>query len=129
VCLSYGDESLWYSLPAERREALIEECMAYGRVLERQGQGVGGMALESATKAKTVRAKNGKVIVTDGPYAETKELLGGVAIFKFRNMDHAVQAWSNHPSLRLGEIFELRPVAEEFEARWEERIASGQAVT
>jgi hypothetical protein len=56
-------------------------------------------------------------VVTDGPYAETKELLGGVAINRFVDIDRAVEAWSQHPCLRLGDVLELRPADEEFNAR------------
>jgi hypothetical protein len=57
------------------------------------------------------------VLVTDGPYAETKEQLGGVAINRFTNIDHAVEAWSNHPCLRVGGVLEIRLADEEFNAR------------
>jgi hypothetical protein len=61
------------------------------------------------------------VIVTDGPYAETKEQIGGVAIVEFTDMEQAVEAWSKHPCLRMGDALELRPVDEAFKARWEAR--------
>ena len=57
------------------------------------------------------------MLVTDGPYAETKEQLGGVAIHKFTDIDRAVEAWTNHPCLRVGSVLEIRPVDEEFNAR------------
>ena len=56
------------------------------------------------------------MLVTDGPYAETKEQLGGVATLRFRDLDHAIQAWSNHPCLRVGDSLEIRPADEQFDA-------------
>jgi len=61
------------------------------------------------------------VLVTDGPYAETKEQVGGVAVLEFRDMQHAVEAWSQQPCLRIGDVLELRAVDEEFNAEWEAR--------
>ena len=117
VCLGYGNESAWTAMSSSARESRIAECMAYDAVLRKYGQSLGGVALQSARTAKTLRSKGGKVLVTDGPYAETKELLGGVAINRFMDIDRAVEAWSQHPCLRLGDVLEIRPADEEFNAR------------
>lgn len=95
--------------------------MAYDKVLRKYGHYVEGAALQAATSAKTLRPQGGKVMVTDGPYAETKEQIGGVAILEFVNMEQAVEAWSKHPCLRMGDALELRPIDEAFNARWEAR--------
>ena len=117
VCLGYGNESAWTAMSSSERESRIEECMAYDAVLRKFGQPLGGVALQSVDTAKTLRSNGGKVLVTDGPYAETKELLGGVAIHKFTDIDRAVEAWSKHPLLRVGSVMEIRPADEEFNAR------------
>lgn len=117
VCLSYGDENTWNAMSNNEREGLIEECMAYDAVLRKYGQSVGGVALQSVRTAKTLRSRGGKVLVTDGPYAETKEQVGGVAINKFTDIDCAVEAWLKHPCLRVGDVLEIRPADEEFNAR------------
>jgi hypothetical protein len=117
VCLGYGDESAWNAVSSTEREGLIEECMAYDAVLRKHGLPVGGVALQSARTAKTLRSRAGRVLVTDGPYAETKEQIGGVAINKFTDIDRAVEAWSKHPCLRVGDVLEIRPADEEFNAR------------
>jgi hypothetical protein len=117
VCLGYGNESAWTAMSSSERESRIEECMVYDAVLRRYGQSLGGVALQSARTAKTLRSKGGKVLVTDGPYAETKELLGGVAINRFKDRDRAVEAWSQYPDLRRGDVLEIRPADEEFNAR------------
>ncbi|MGH9868587.1 MAG: YciI family protein [Candidatus Polarisedimenticolia bacterium] len=80
----------------------------------------GGAALQLASSARTLRWKNGKVVVTDGPYAETKEVLGGLGLLEARDMNHAVELISKHPGVRIGP-FEIRPVDEKFTARIEER--------
>ena len=100
-------------MSSSKREALIEECMAYDAVLHKYGQSLGGVALQSLPTAKTLRSKGGKALVTDGPYAESKELLGGVAINRFIDIDRAVEAWSKHPALRVGDVLEkfLAPIA------------------
>jgi hypothetical protein len=61
------------------------------------------------------------VVVTDGPYAETKEQLGGILIIEARDMKHAIELMSKHPGVRLGGPFEIRPAAEEIDAMWAQR--------
>ena len=117
VCMAYGDENVWNALSKSEREAQIEECMAYDAVLRKYGLSLGGVALQGVRTAKTLRSKGGKVLVTDGPYAETKEQLGGVAINRFTDIDRAIEAWLKHPCLRAGDVLEIRPADEEFNAR------------
>jgi hypothetical protein len=117
VCMGYGDENNWMAMSSSEQEAMLAECIAYDEVLRKYGQSVGGLALQSARTAKTLRAKDGKILVTDGPFAETKEQLGGIAINSFTDIDRAVAAWSNHPCLRAGDVLEIRPADLEFNAR------------
>ena len=121
ICLGYGDERVWNAMPDNERTALINECAAYGEVLSQYGASVGGDALQDSRTAKTLRHRGGKVIVTDGPYAETKEQLGGIAIFKVRDMEQAIEAWSKHPGLRVGDALEIRPADEAINALIEAR--------
>jgi hypothetical protein len=121
VCLGCSNEAVWNGLSKKEQDALIDECMAYDKVLRKYGRYVDGAALQPATTAKTLRSRDGKVVVTDGPYAETKEQIGGVAILEFVDIEQAVEAWSKHPCLRMGDALELRPVDEAFVARWESR--------
>ena len=79
------------------------------------------MKLEGVETAKTLRAKGGKVVVTDGPFAETKEQLGGVVVLGLTDMNHAVELLSHHPALRFGVTIEVRPIDEELNERWEAR--------
>jgi hypothetical protein len=121
VCFAYGNQKNWAALSASERDAVIEECIAYGETHLKHAGWVGGAALQPPGTAKTLRAKAGKVLVTDGPYAETKEQLGGVAIFTFRDLDDAVASWSGHPCLRMGDSLEVRAADDEFEALYEAR--------
>ena len=125
VWLGYADEKLWASMPNEERDSMSEECFAYND-FQRHGRhwtGV-GEALRTSRAAKTLRWNGGKVVGTDGPYSETKELLGGVSMNRFSDIDRAVEAWSKHPCLRVGDVFEIRPTDEEFYAR----IAASEAL-
>ena len=84
VCLAYGDEKNWNALSKIEQNAKIDECMAYGESVRDRCALLGGEALQSATTAKTLCFRAGKVMITDGPYAETKEQVGGAAIFDAR---------------------------------------------
>jgi hypothetical protein len=117
VCLGCFNEAAWDALSPEGLAALRGSCMDYGEVLkERGGTAVLGAALQGAKRAKTLRSQQGRVVVTDGPFAETKEQIGGVAIYRFRDMDQAIEAWRDHPCLKFGDTFELRPADEVFAA-------------
>lgn len=108
VCLGYLDEEKWNTLSEKEREALMDECFAYDDTLRKEGHFAGGEALQSAKNATTLRWQNGKVSTTDGPYAETKEQLGGILILEARDLNHAIQLMSRHPGVKAGP-FEIRP--------------------
>src|SRR5262245_8295010 len=112
ICLGYMDETLWSSMTEEKRNAFMDECFAYDDILKRNGHFVGGEALQESTNAATLRFRNGNVTVTDGPFAETKEQLGGILILEARDFNHALQLMSKHPSIRMGGTFEIRPAAD-----------------
>jgi hypothetical protein len=80
-------------------------------VLRKNGHFAGGEGLQPPTNAVTLRFRNGKVSVTDGPYAETKEQLGGILILEANDLNHAIQLMSKHPGVRMGP-FEIRPAAD-----------------
>lgn len=80
--------------------------------LRANGHWGGGEALQSPESALTLSWKNGKVVTTDGPYAETKEQIGGILFLEARDMNHAVQLIGQHPALTFGTIFEIRPVGD-----------------
>ena len=111
VCLGYIDEQKWDGISEDERNALMDECFAYDDVLRKNGHFAGGEALESAQSAATLRYQKGKVIVTDGPYAETKEQLGGILILEAEDLKHAIELMSKHPGVKAGP-FEIRPAAD-----------------
>ena len=113
ICLGYAEEKKWETLSESKLNALMEECFAYDDVLRKNGNWIGGEALQSSKNAVTLRWENGKVNVTDGPYAETKEQLGGILILEAKDLNHAIQIMSQHPGVRLGGPFEIRPADEE----------------
>jgi hypothetical protein len=115
ICLGYMQESKWDEMPERDRTALINRCFAYDDELRRSGHFVGGEALQSVRNAATLRYRQGQVAVTDGPYAETKEQLGGFLVLEARDLNHAIQLMSKHPGVRFGP-FEIRPVDEEIDA-------------
>jgi hypothetical protein len=111
ICLGYYDEKHWETLSESERNAYMDECFAYDDVLRQNGHFAGGEALQGAQNAAILRWKNGKVSITDGPFAETKEQLGGILILEADDLNHAIQLMSKHPGVRNGP-FEIRPAAD-----------------
>ncbi len=109
ICLGYMEEAKWETMSEIERNAFMDECFAYDDVLRENGHFAGGEALDTARNATTLRYKNGKVAIMDGPFAETKEQLGGIMILEARDLNHAIQLMSKHPSIRMGGSFEIRP--------------------
>ncbi len=116
VCLGCMDESIWNTMTEAQREAMVDECFAYDSILKKNGHFIQGIALQSVSHATTLRWRNGKVAITDGPFAETKEQLGGILILEATDLNHAIQLMSKHPGIRFGS-FEVRPLDEEFTAK------------
>jgi hypothetical protein len=122
VCLGFYDESRFANLPKEEGQRMMEECIAYDAELRRAGHFLGGDALDSARNAVTLRIKQGQVEVTDGPFVETKETLGGIMLLEARDLNHAIALMSKHPGVKIGP-FEIRPVNEAMNQFLAERIA------
>ena len=112
ICLGYYDKNKFDAMTESERNALFDTCFDYDDHLRANGNWVGGEALQAPETALTVSWKNGKVATTDGPYAETKEQLGGIVVLEARDMNHAVQLISQHPALKFGNTFEIRPVGD-----------------
>jgi hypothetical protein len=108
ISLGYFDENKWEAMSESEQHAFLDECFAYDDVLRKNGHIVGGEALQRARNAVTLRWKNGKVSITDGPYAETKEQLGGILMLEAKDLNHAIQLMSKHPGVKAGP-FEIRP--------------------
>jgi len=111
ICLGYIEGNKLETMSESERNAMLDECFRYDDWLRKNGHFAGGEALQSANHAITLRWKNGKASVTDGPYAETKEQLGGILVLEARDLNHAIQLMSKHPGVKAGP-FEIRPAAD-----------------
>ena len=114
LCLVYLDEKRLSELPDE-------DCVAYDEAIRRSGQCVASEALESVHTATTVRVRNGRVSVTDGPFAETKEQLAGFYMIEAADLNEAILVASRIPPARVGSI-EVRPIRPIREAVAEARL-------
>jgi hypothetical protein len=108
--LIYDDESMWAKMAADERGALMDEYRAFSASLVASGQMRGGEPLTPSSSATTVRVRSGDRVVTDGPFAETREQLGGFYVIEAKDLDEAVAIASRIPSARFGTI-EVRPIA------------------
>lgn len=125
--LGYVNESEFALKSPSDFDAMLKQCTAFDEARINRGQWLSGIPLQSARSAKTVRAKRGQVIVTDGPFTETKEYLGGVVVLALPGLNDAVKLLSTHPALPFGVVMEIRPIHEEIAGRWEamrERVRS-----
>ena len=107
MCCS--EEKQMEALAKPECDALMEEMSAYCEALHKSGHLIVGEPLESVQTAMTVRVRNGRASVTDGPFAETKEQLGGFFLINARDLNEAIQVASRFPSVRFGSM-EVRPV-------------------
>lgn len=111
LCLIYEDEKEWEKLPPTETDRIIGEYRAFTEALKRSGNYVGGNPLQPSHAATTIRVRNERVATTDGPYAETKEQLGGYYLLEARDLNEAIQLAGRIPGAKLGAV-EVRPIAE-----------------
>lgn len=115
ICLGYMNEEVWETLSEAERNAFMDECFGYDKELRENGHFVGGEGLQEARNAATLKWRGGKVTVTDGPFIESKEQIGGIMILEATDLNHAIRLLSKHPSLRMGRgasSWEIRPAAD-----------------
>ena len=112
LLMSYIGTLKFESMTEDERNAMFDECFEYDDHLRANGHFGAGEALQPPETALTLYWKNGKVATTDGPYVETKEQIGGFFVLEARDMNHAIQLMSQHPGLKFGSSFEIRPVAD-----------------
>ena len=112
ICLGYYDKSKFDAMSEGERNAMFDACFAYDDHLRSAGHWAGGEALQPVETARTVRRKSGKVAITDGPFAETKEQIGGFLMLEARDMNHVARLMEQHPSLNFGTIWDIRPVGD-----------------
>jgi len=111
LCLIYDEEKTLEEMSKSESDAFMGEYFGFTEGIQKSGHYLGGQALQSVQTATTVRIRNGKVSTTDGPFAETKEQLGGFYLINARDLNEAIQVASKIPSARLGSI-EVRPIRE-----------------
>jgi hypothetical protein len=110
LCLGYHDENAWRALSDTDRDALLADCAAYETILWKNGHCIEGLALKEARESVSMRFDSGRVAITDGPFAETKEQLGGVMVLEATDLNNAIQLMEQLPCMRLGGRLEIRPI-------------------
>lgn len=109
LCLIYDDESAEARMTKEEGQAIMGEYFAFTENIRKSGHYVGGNPLQPTTTASTVRVRQGKISTTDGPFAETKEQLGGYYLIEAKDLNDAIQVASKIPAARTGSV-EVRPI-------------------
>jgi hypothetical protein len=113
MLLMYRDETWWDAKSEQERTAIRQQAVEAAETLRKRGIYVAGDPLLPTHTATTVRMRNGKAVTTDGPFAETKEQLGGYNIVDVKSLDEALAIASDHPLLRVGgHSIEVRPIRE-----------------
>jgi hypothetical protein len=111
LCLIYDEEKKTQGLPKPERDQLMNDYFAFTDDARKKGHYVAGEALHPVSSATTVRVRNGSLLTTDGPFAETTEQLGGFYLIDARDLNEAIQVAAKIPSAKLGSI-EVRPVVD-----------------
>ena len=111
LCLVYGDERTLQTMP-------VDDCLEYDAKLKASGQCLASESLEPTTTAATVRVRNGKVVVTDGPFMEAKEALAGFYLVEAADLEEAVRLAAKIPPAQVGSI-EVRPIRPIRDAQWQ----------
>jgi len=109
LCLIYGDEGAAARMTREEGQAIMGEYFAFTEDIKKSGHYVGGNPLEPTKTATTVRLRQGKISTTDGPFAETKEQLGGYYLIEAKDLNDAIQVAARIPAARSGSV-EVRPI-------------------
>ena len=108
LCLIYSDEQVLHTSPDSPHDS---ECLAYAQAIQASGRMLAAEPLEPVATATIVRMRNGKLSITDGPFAETKEQLAGFYLIEARDLNEAIQVAGDIPAARVGSV-EVRPVRE-----------------
>jgi hypothetical protein len=110
LLLIYGNEKKWSTMPQKDQEAVFGQYMEFTKGIVKSGQYRGGEALQPTQTATTVRVTGGKVVKSDGPYAETKEQLGGYYLIEAKDLDEACSVAAKIPDVHYGGAIEIRPI-------------------
>jgi hypothetical protein len=112
ILLAYLEKGIREGMTEGEQQAMFDECFEYDEHLRANGHFAVEAALQPPETGLTLSWKNGTVATTDGPYAETKEQLGGIGVLEARDMNHVAQLMAQHPALKYGAVFEIRPAAD-----------------
>jgi len=113
LCLGYHDEQVWSAFPDAEREQLMADTFAYEKTLRDGGHVLDTKGLQPARCGATLRFSGSRMAVMDGPFAETKEQLGGLMVIEANDLNHAIELMSKMPCMRIGGSLEIRPINEE----------------
>ena len=109
LLLIYDAEKIWHDMPEAQTNQMLAEYGAFTNDIKKSGNHLAGEALQPISTATTVRVRDGKIAITDGPFAETREQLGGFYLVEAKDLDEATKIAARIPSARLGSI-EIRPI-------------------
>ena len=113
LCMGFHDEKAWAAMDSAERDALTSQSLEFESRLRSGGHVIDGRALKGTAEAVTLRfGGGGKVAITDGPFAETKEQLGGLIVLEAADLNQAIQLMSELPCMRAGGSVEIRPINE-----------------
>jgi hypothetical protein len=115
--LIYLDSRRWAELSTDERNRVHTDCGTWHQELVKGGQTRGAIGLQAVSNATTVGDRNGRIVITDGPFAETREVLGGLEIVECKDLDEAIAIAKRFPALRVGSLVEVRPMVEGGECR------------
>ena len=110
LLLVYSDEKKWAELAEDVNDPLWAECQTYGQEIIKSGHLLAGSPLQPTSTATTLRSAGGKLMITDGPFAETKEVLAGYHLVECKDLDEAIAVGQRFPGLRAGLALEVRPI-------------------
>lgn len=109
LCLIYQNEAEIDAMPEADYEAIVSDVLEYRQELQESGHYIASSPLQSVTTATTIRVRNGKVVISDGPFAETREQLGGFYLIEAKDLNEAIRLASKMPPARIASI-EVRPL-------------------
>jgi len=112
MLLIYDDEKVWAKMSEQEMGAILQQYREFGDGIRKAGAFKAGNQLQPTSTATTVRSKNGKTMTTDGPFAETKEQLGGYYMIEANDLEEAIAIATRIPSVRVGGSVEVRPIVE-----------------
>jgi hypothetical protein len=110
MLLIYKDEKWWDALPEQEQRAVVQKAIDYAEPRRASGFYLGGERLQGADTATLVSVRDGKLLITDGPFAETKEQLAGYIVLEAKHLDEALDFVAHHPLTKAGMPIEIRPL-------------------